>query len=139
MFELDGAGLLAEGGLEEAGDDGFAVAARGRAGGGGVEAVEDEEVALGIVHGGEGGDALKMIRGGEGVHLVVVDLVPGNVPAWMVGLDAHGEVHRAEVVADGGQAGHEGEIGAADGEDERVVSGSAETIWWIWAAAVVKV
>ncbi len=123
MFELGGAGLLAEAGLEQAGDDGFAVAARGCAGGGGVEAVEDEEVALGVVQGGEGGDALEMVHGGEGVHLVVVNLVPGDVPAGVVGLDADGEIHGAEVVADGGEAGHERELGAADGEDERVVGG----------------
>ena len=64
MDELGGAGLLAEAGLEQARDDGFAVAARGLAGGGGVEAIEDEEVALGVVHGGEGGDALEMVGGG---------------------------------------------------------------------------
>ncbi len=62
-----------------------------------------------------------MVEGREGVHFVVVDLVPGDVPAGAVGLDTDGEVHGAEVVADGGQAGHEGELGAADGEDERVV------------------
>jgi hypothetical protein len=62
-----------------------------------------------------------VVHGGEGFHLVVVNLVPGDVPAGMVGLDANGKVHGAEVVADGGEAGHEGEVGAADGEDERVV------------------
>jgi hypothetical protein len=62
-------------------------------------------------------------EGGEGVHLVFVDLVPGDVPAGVVGLDADGEFHGAEVVADGGEAGHEGELGAADGEDEGVVGG----------------
>ena len=81
MDELGGAGLLSEAGLEQAGDDGFAVATRGLAGGGGVEAIEDEEVALGVVHSGEGGYALEVVSGGEGVHLVVVDLVPGDVPA----------------------------------------------------------
>ena len=52
-----------------------------------------------------------------------------------------GELHGAEVVADGAQAGHEGEVGAGDGEDEGVVGGVGWTtmIWWIWAAAVVKV
>ena len=95
----------------------------GLAGSGGVEAVEDEEVALGIVEGGKGRDALEMVHGGEGVHFVVFDLVPGDVPAGMVGLDADGEIGGAEVVADGGQAGHEGELRAADGEHERVVGG----------------
>src|SRR5258708_31378936 len=99
------------------------MAARGLAGEGWVEAIEDEEVALGVVHGGKGGDALEVVHGGEGVHLVVVNLVPGDVPAGAVGLDADGEIHGAEVVADGGKSGHEGELRAADGEDERVVGG----------------
>src|SRR6266550_3186727 len=123
MDELGGSGLLAEAGLKQAGDDGFAVATRGLAGGGGVEAIEDEEVALGVVHSGEGGDALKMVGGGQGVHLVVVYLVPGDVPPGLVGLDANWKIHGAEVVADGGEAGHEGEVGAADGKDEGVVGG----------------
>ncbi len=88
---------------------------------GGIEAVEDEKVgARGRPWPGRrrrgGGDT-----GGESVHLVVVDLVPGDVPAGLVGADADSEVHGAEVVADGGQAGHEGEVGAADGEDQGVV------------------
>src|SRR5258708_30287171 len=99
------------------------MAARGLAGEGWVEAIEDEEVAVGVVEGGKGGDGLEVVHGGEGVHVVVVNLVPGDVPAGEVGLDADGEVHGAEVVADGGEAGHEGELGAADGEDEWVVGG----------------
>jgi len=90
VFELGRAGLLAEAGPEQAGDDGFAVTARGFAGSGGVKTIEDQEVALGVVEGGEGGDALKMVHGGEGVHLVVFDLVPGDVPAGAVSLDADG-------------------------------------------------
>ena len=121
VFELDGAGLLTEAGLKEAGDGPAVVWTVGSVGRGGVEAVEDEEVALGVVHGGEGGDTAEMIEGGQGVHFIVVDLVPGDVPAGLVGADADGEVHGAEVVADAGEAGHEREIGAADGEDEGVV------------------
>ena len=64
MLELDGAGLLTEVGLEESGDVGLAMAAWGSAGDGWVEAVEDEEVAVGVVHGGEGGDALYVVEGG---------------------------------------------------------------------------
>lgn len=108
MFEMGGAGWLAKGGSEHVGNGGFTVAAWGCARGGGVETVEDKEVALGVVECGEGGDALEMVHGGEGVHLVVFDLVPDDVPAGAVGLDSNGEVHGAEVVADGGQAGHEG-------------------------------
>lgn len=115
--------MLAETRAEQAGDDGFAVEARGRAGGGGIETIEDKEVALGIVECGEGGDALEMVHGGEGVHLVVVDLVPGDIPAGMVGLDADREIHGTEVVADGRETGHKREVGAADGEDEGVVAG----------------
>ena len=108
MLQLNGARRLAEARSYEVGD-GFAVAAlRGCAGDGGVEAIEDEEVAFGVVQGRKGSDALEMIQRGEGVHLVVVDLVPGNVPAGVIGLDADGKVHGAEVVADGGEAGHEG-------------------------------
>ena len=123
MFELRGAGGLAEVGLEEAGDGGFAaVVLWGCAGGGGIEAIEDEEVALGVVECGEGGYSLKMVKGSEGVHLVVVNLVPGNVPAGAIGLDTNGQLHGAEVIADRRQAGHERELGAADGEDEWVVA-----------------
>ena len=90
MFELGGAGLLAKAGLEEAWDgtavDGPRRGVRKR----GVEAIEDEEVALGVVHGGEGGDALEVVHGGEGVHLVVVNLVPGDVPAGAISGDADG-------------------------------------------------
>ena len=96
--------------------------------GGWVEAVEDEEIALGIVHDVELGDALEVELGGEGLHLVVLDVVPGDEPAGAVGGDAVGELHGAEVVADGGQAGHEGEVGAGDGEDERVVVGVAAMV-----------
>ena len=117
---------------------GFAVAARWSAGDGGIEAVEDEEVALGVVECREGGDALEMVHGGEGVHLVVFDLVPGDVPAGMVGLDADGQIHGAEVVADGGQAGHEGELEPLMERMSGLWVGSAEMIWWIWSAAVVK-
>ena len=42
MLELNRAGLLAKAGLEQAGDDGFAMVARWRAGDGRVEAVKDE-------------------------------------------------------------------------------------------------
>ena len=67
---------------------------------------------------GEGGDALHVVERGKGVHLVVVQLVPGGVPAGAVLLDAVGELEGAEVVVDGREAGHEGEVGAGDGEDE---------------------
>jgi hypothetical protein len=102
VHELSWAGLLAEAGSEHAREEGFAAWMRGLARGGGVEAVEDEEIALGVVEGRESGDALQVVRGGEGVHLVVFDLIPGDVPAGAIGLDADGEVHGAEVVADGG-------------------------------------
>ena len=123
MFELRRFGGLAEAGSYEVGGGFAAEALRGFAGDGGIEAIEDEEVALGVIEGGEGGYSLEMVEGREGVHLVVIDLVPGDVPAGTVGLDADRELHGAEVVADGGQAGHEGELGAADREDERVVGG----------------
>jgi len=64
-----------------------------------------------------------VVERGEGVHFVVVDPVPGQVPAGVVEGDAVGEFEGSEVVADGGEAGHEGEIGAGDGEDEGVVGG----------------
>ena len=115
--------LLAEAGPEQTGDVAFAMAARRFARSGGVKTIEDQEVALGVIEGGEGSDALKVVHGGEGVHLVVFDLVPGDVPAGAVGLDADGEIHGSEVVTDGGQAGHERDLGAADGEDERIVGG----------------
>jgi len=105
VFALRRAGLLAEGGSEQV-RDGFAALARGSGGGGGVEAVEDEEIALRVVECWEGGDALEVIHGSENVHLVVFHLVPGDVPAGAVGLDSDREVHGAEVVADGRQAGH---------------------------------
>lgn len=48
---------MAEAGSHEVGG-GFAAALRGCAGGGGIEAIEDKEVALGIVECGEGGHSL---------------------------------------------------------------------------------
>src|SRR5438874_2014827 len=116
VFEAGGTGQLVEAGLEKVRDGAFSATDRGFGGGRRVETIEDEEIALGVVHGGESGDALELIEGGEGVHFVVVDLIPGDVPAGAIGFDADGEIHGAEVVADGGQAGHEGELGAADGE-----------------------
>jgi hypothetical protein len=110
MLELDRAGLLAEAGLEQVGDDGFAMATGGRARGGWVEAVEDEEVAFGVVHGGERGDALEVVHGSESIHLVVVHLIPGDVPTGVVSPDADGEFHGAKVVADGRKASHERQI-----------------------------
>ena len=95
---------------DHVGDRGFAAAWSGFSGSGGVETVEDEEIALGVVEGWKGGDALEVIAGRKDVHFVVFDLVPGDVPAGMIGLDADGEVGGAEIVADGGQAGHEGEV-----------------------------
>ena len=123
VFELGGPGLLAEGGADEAGMGGSAMRERWEGGCGGIESIEDEEVSLGVVERGKGGDSLEMVRRAEGVHLVVFDLVPRDVPAGVVGLNADGEIHSAEVVADGGKAGHQGELRAADGEDERVVGG----------------
>src|ERR1700733_2825533 len=87
----------------------------GGRGDGRIQAVEDEEVALGVVEGGERGNAPEMVEGGEGFHLVVFDVVPGDVPAGAVGANAHGEVHGAEIVAYGGEASHEGEVRTADG------------------------
>ena len=90
VFELGGAGLGAEGGLEQVGLDWFAAVARGRGGGCGVQAIEDEEVALGVVHGWKGGDALEVVDGGESFHLVVFNVIPGDVPAGVVGADTDG-------------------------------------------------
>lgn len=122
MLQPGDAGLLAEAGLEEMREemrnDEFAAVARGRGGSSRVETVEDEEVAFRVVHGRKFGDALQAVQRREGVHLVVFDMVPGDVPAGAVGTDADGEVHRAEVVADRRQAGHEREIGPTDGEDQ---------------------
>src|ERR1700677_4305360 len=101
MRQLDWAGLLPEGSSEQVGDDGFAVRARWCAGDGGIEAVEDEEVALGVVECGKGSVPLEVVHGGEGIHLVIFDLVPGDIPAGAVGLDADGKVCGTEVVADG--------------------------------------
>ena len=112
---------MAEAGLKETRDGPALAGAAWSVGRGGVESVKDKEVAFGIVHRGKGGDATEMIEGGESVHLIVVDLIPGDVPARLVGANADGEIHGAEVVADAGKAGHEGEVGAADGEDEWVM------------------
>ncbi len=110
--------------LQKMRQSGFAAVALGRgAGRGRIETVEDEEVALRVVKGREGGYSLEMVERSEGVHLVVIDLIPGNVPARVIGLDTEGEIHGAEVVTDRREAGHKRELGAADGEDERVVSG----------------
>src|SRR5271163_4790846 len=89
VFDLQGAGLLAEVRLQKVGDDGFAAGVRGCDGGGRVEAIEDKEIAVGIVKCGEGGYSLEMIKRGESVHFVVVDLVPGDVPAGAIGLNAN--------------------------------------------------
>jgi hypothetical protein len=86
-----------------------------------IETVEDEQVAFGVVKRREGCDALKVIEGGEGVHLFVFDLVPGDVPAGVIGPDAYRKIHSAEVVADGRQTRHERELRAADGKNERIV------------------
>jgi hypothetical protein len=123
VFELLGAGLLSKVRLQKVGNGGFATGARGWAGGGWVQAIEDEEIALGIVECGKGGYTLEMIERGEGVHFVVVDLVPGDIPARVIGLDTNGKIHGAEVIADRRQTGHERELGATDREDERVVTG----------------
>ena len=124
MDELGGAGLLADPGAEAAGD-GLAVALAAGGFDGVVEAVENEQVAVGVVHSREGGDALDVEERGHGVHFVVIEFVPGGVPAGVVLFDAVLEFKGAEVVADAVDAGHEGEVGAGDGEDERVVGGVA--------------
>ena len=115
-------GLLAEARPDQMRRCGFATwpwgsARRGR----GIETVDDEQIAFGVVECREGCNALEVIERGKRVHLVIVDLVPGDVPAGAVGLDANRQVHRAEVVADGGKTCHQGQLGAADREDERVV------------------
>ena len=83
MLELCGGGLLSDPGLEGLGD---VAAARvdGRRRRFGVEAIDDEQVAVGVVERGEGGDADGAIERRDGVGLVVVELVPGDVPAGMV-------------------------------------------------------
>ena len=122
MLQLSCGGLLADLRLERLGD---VAAARvdGRSGRFGVEAVDDKQVAVGVVERGEGGDANGLVERRDGVGLVVVELVPGDVPAGVVFGDALIEIECAEVVVDGGQAGHEGEVGAGDGEDEMRVVG----------------
>lgn len=121
MLELGGGGLLAEFGLERFGDVAF-VGSDLPGGLLGVEAVDDEQVAVGVVERGEGGDADGVVERRDVGGLVVVELVPGDVPAGVVFGDALIEIERAEVVVDGMQAGHERDVGAGDGEDEvRVV------------------
>lgn len=120
-FGLCGSGLPIEVGAHEVGTGGFSVPDRGRGGHCGIKSVEDEEIALGIVERRESRDALEVVLGSKGIHFFVFNLVPGDVPAGVVGLNSDRKIHGAEVVADGGQAGHEGELRAADGEDERIV------------------
>ena len=40
--------------------------------GGWVQAVEDQEIAVRVVHGGERGDTLDMVKRGKSIHLVVI-------------------------------------------------------------------
>jgi hypothetical protein len=99
--------MLTEAGLEQVRDEGFAVAARRGVRSGWIEAVEDEQVAFGVVECREFGNALEMIEGSERVHFVVFNLVPGDIPARAIGLHADGKVHGTEIVADRGYTGHE--------------------------------
>src|ERR1700743_2566498 len=62
VFKLRGTGSLAEAGSEKAGADGFALADWGFAGVGGIESIEDEEIAFGVVECGECGDTLKVVH-----------------------------------------------------------------------------
>src|SRR5882757_1978963 len=101
MLELGDAWLLADGGLKEPGDELSQTA--GRSGRGGwVQTVEDEQIAVRVVHHGKGSDALEPVERGERFHFVVVDLVPCGVPAGVVCGDTDSEIHCSEVVADRG-------------------------------------
>ena len=128
MLQLRRAGLLADAGAQAAWDDLVVRVGVGARGVRGVKAVENQFVAVGIVHGWKSCYAFQVVKRRHGVHLVVVDLVPGEVPAGAVLLDAVGQLERAEVVADAGQTGHEGEVRAGDGEHQWVVLGVREAV-----------
>ena len=64
VFKLRGTGSLAEAGSEKAGADGFALAHWGFAGVGGIESIEDQEIAFRVVECGECGDTLKVVHRG---------------------------------------------------------------------------
>src|SRR5271163_3693858 len=88
MFELAGAGLLPEPGLQQTRRNGPAVSLLHRSGVGAVQAVKDQQIALGIVHRGKGSNAMEMVVRRKRLHLVVLHLVPCDIPARTVGSHA---------------------------------------------------
>lgn len=104
--KLRGAGLLTDLGAEGPGSR-LAAARMGGGDNGGIQTIKDHEVAIGVVHGRKSGDALDVKERREHVHLVVVDLVPGDVPAGPVLVDAVLQFECAEVVADAVDTGHQ--------------------------------
>ena len=81
--ELFDAGLLAERGAEAAGDWLFVVRVW-RLGACGIQLIENQQIAVGIVHRREFGDSFERVLKVHGVHLVVFELIPGDVPARIV-------------------------------------------------------
>src|ERR1700754_3102922 len=102
MLQLKSAGLLAKARLKQPGNGRPALMAWRRLTRSRVEAVKNKQVTLRIVHSGKCRDTLEVIQRRERVHLVVINLVPGDIPAGPVRLNAHCQIHRAEVVADRG-------------------------------------
>src|SRR6202034_2653079 len=50
----------------------------------GVEAVEDQQVAVGVTHRRKRRDAFDAVERSERIHLVVVEFVPCRIPAWAI-------------------------------------------------------
>src|SRR5450756_743086 len=100
MFQLNHAGLLSQTCLQEPGDGTATMKLRWRRARGDIQTVEDQKIALGIVHHWELCNPLKVVERGKSVHFIVVHLVPGDEPTGVIGGNSGVEFHRAEVVAD---------------------------------------
>lgn len=78
--------------------------------GSGIEPVEDHHIPVRIVHGREGGNPHGLIQGGDRLHVLIFELVPGNVPARTVKLDPLVQIQGPELCIDGGQPRHQRQV-----------------------------
>ena len=67
-----------------------------------IEPVENKEITFRVIHRRKGSDPLQTVKWRESVHLVILNIVPGDVPAGAVGAHSDGQVKGSEVVANTG-------------------------------------
>src|SRR5215469_6844515 len=60
-----------------------------------IKTVKNKQIPFRVVHGRKSSDTLQMVERRQSIHLVIVHLVPRDVPARLVGTHPNSKVHRS--------------------------------------------